>query len=89
MVPDPRRARVIKSAPHSAINRPLFNEARDALSISNQDLADLIGVHKSSLAQWLSGERSPSAAHVAALAEALNIRPWTRLLNPAFTPPNR
>jgi len=38
----------------------IFNETKDRLRLSNQELADYFGVSLSTMVKWKKGERQPS-----------------------------
>ena len=47
--------------------------ARKAASLTQHDIADLIGVSDASVAHWESGRSHPSSAHAAKYAEILRL----------------
>jgi len=57
------------------LNRATVAAAAARRGLTNQALADALGVHRSAVQQWLAGDKSPSADHLLALGRALKIDP--------------
>ncbi|MQB01580.1 MAG: helix-turn-helix domain-containing protein [Actinobacteria bacterium] len=52
-----------------------IRERREALDMSQTDLAALIGVNQSTLSRWESGDYAPLHHHVHPIAKALGVDP--------------
>lgn len=61
-----------RSNPRRTSNSPIA-AARLAAGLTQSDLCQRLGIGTATLQRWESGQTSPSAAKLKALAEALNV----------------
>lgn len=64
-----------KPLPRGTLSWGLGIAIRARLEISQRQLADDIGVSKDTLERWLSGQRAMNVDNLAAIAQALGVRP--------------
>jgi len=62
------KRRVAKRLPEPRIRRLLRKRA----GLSQQDLADVLGVDRATVSRWESGERDPWPSHVGSYMDALD-----------------
>lgn len=61
-----------------------LREQRQVRQLTQQDLADVIGVRQSAVSRWERGRAGPSDYHKIKIAKALHVPP--RVLFPLFSP---
>jgi len=55
------------------VNVPLIKRRREALNLRQMDVAEALGVERSTVASWETGRASPEARLILPLAELLKI----------------
>jgi len=55
------------------VNVPLIKRRREALNLRQMDVAEALGVDRSTVASWETGRASPEARLILPLAELLKI----------------
>jgi len=61
-------------------NRARYNEAREALGLTHQQVADQVRVDRVSIHRWLSGSARPTLDHLVRLGQVLQID-WRELVD--------
>lgn len=64
------------------MNVPLMKQRRKHLNLRQEDVAEALGVHRSTVASWETGRASPEARLILPLAELLKVSSDDLLADP-------
>ncbi len=71
-----RRRKTVKSEPRRRLDGPIharIAELRDAKNLTQEALADVLGVDKTAVCHWEKGFSRPDQSRLPAVAEALGV----------------